>query len=105
MVATQHSQSLAEFNENPTETLNRLQQTGDPEVLTVDGEVKAVLLSPAIYEEMLAEVLLERDVATIRRSMKEIAEGKGKEANQLFGELRAKLLALKAAADNGTAGE
>jgi PHD/YefM family antitoxin component YafN of YafNO toxin-antitoxin module len=98
MIATEHSQSVAEFNENPTETLNRLKDTGGPEVLTIDGEAKAILLSPAVYEDMLREVLLERDVATIRQSMKEFAEGKGIEVNSAFAELRAKLLAMKAAA-------
>jgi len=93
---------LAEFRENATETIERLKQTGEAEILTVDGEAKAVLLSPAMYDEMAREVMLARDVAVIERSMKQIKEGKFEEAGVLFDRLHANLLAMKAAQSQGT---
>jgi len=96
MIATEHTQSLSEFQNKAAETLDRLNQTGEAEVLTVNGEARAVLLSPAVYDELAREALLMRDIAVMRRAMQEIDEGKGMEAGAFFDGLRAKLLAMKA---------
>ena len=95
MVATTHTQSLTDFRQNATETLERLNKTGEAEILTVNGEAKAVMLSPAAYDEISRELLLARDVEAIRRSMKELDEGKGRELTEAFAEMRKKLLAMK----------
>ena len=47
MIATQHTQSLTDFRQNANQTLDRLGKTGEAEILTVNGEARAVLLSPA----------------------------------------------------------
>ncbi len=39
MIATEHTQSLANFRQTAAETLDRLNQTGEPEIITVNGEV------------------------------------------------------------------
>src|SRR5438874_2509301 len=52
MISTQHTQSLTDFRQKATETLDRLNQTGEAEILTVNGEARAVLLSPAAYDEL-----------------------------------------------------
>ncbi|QOV91918.1 type II toxin-antitoxin system Phd/YefM family antitoxin [Humisphaera borealis] len=95
MVATRHTQSLTDFRQKATETLERLNRTGEAEVLTVNGEARAVLLSPAVYDEMAREAQLTRDVPVIRQAMKQIDEGKGMEVDAVFGSIRAELLAMK----------
>jgi len=97
MLATQQTQSLSEFRKKAAETIERLNRTGDAEILTVNGEAHAVLLSPAVYDDLAREAELSRDVAAIRQSMKEIEEGNGRPAREVFDELRAELLAMKAA--------
>lgn len=96
MIASENAQSLAEFRESAAATVDHVNRTGEPAAITVDGEVRAMVVPAAVYEEMAREVLLSRDVAAIRQSMKEIDEGECQEAGAFFAELRAKLLARKA---------
>lgn len=77
MVATKNTQSLTDFRQKATETLDRINRTGMAEILTVNGEARAVLMSPAAYDELAREAELARDVAVIRRAAREIKEGKG----------------------------
>lgn len=97
MISTQHTQSLTDFRQKAAETLDRLNKTGEAEIVTVNGEARAVLLSPAVYDDMTRELQLSREVAAIRRSVKDIEEGKVMEAGQFFDGLRAKLLKMKSA--------
>ena len=96
MLSTEHTQSLSDFRHKAGETLDRLNQTGNAEILTVNGEARAVLLSPAAYDAMAREVLLARDIAAIQLARQEFKEGKGKNVRTAFAEIRAELLALKA---------
>ena len=95
MIATQHTQSLTDFRHKATETLDRLNRTGEAEILTVNGEARAVLLSPAVYDELAREAQATRDVTVIRRAMHDIDAGRGREAGAFFDGLRARLLAMK----------
>lgn len=96
MVSTQHTQSLTDFRQKAAETLDRLNQTGEAEILTVNGEARAVLLAPAVYDELAREAQLTRDVTVIRRAMQQIRDGRGRDAADVFDELRQELLARKA---------
>lgn len=105
MIATQHTQSLTDFRQKAAETLDRLNKTGEAEILTVNGEARAVLLSPAVYDELAREAQLTRDVTVIRQAMKEIDEGKGVDVDTAFQSIRNELLAMKAAGQHkATAG-
>ena len=101
MIASKHTQSLSEFRKKAAETIHRLNQTGEAEILTVNGEARVVLMSPAVYDEMAREAQLSRDVAMIRRSRQEFKEGKSQDVRTAFDELRAELLALKAQQTKG----
>jgi len=93
MVASQRTQSLSAFQKSAAETIARRNETGDPGIITVDGEARAVLISPTVYEGLAKEAELSRDVAAIRQSIKELEEGKGRPAGEVFAELREELLA------------
>jgi len=101
MLASQNTQSLTDFRQKATETLDRLNRTGEAEILTVNGQARAVLLSPAAYDELAREAQLTRDVTAIRRAIQEIGEGKGQEAGAFFDRLRAELLAMKSRSVKG----
>lgn len=96
MVSTKNTQSLSDFRQKAAETLDRLNRTGEAEILTVNGEARAVLLAPAVYDELAREAQLSIDVANIRKAMKQIDEGDYKEAGVFFDELHAMLLDMKA---------
>lgn len=95
MISSEHTQSLADFREKAAETLDRINQTGEAEILTVDGEVRAVLISPKAYDDLAREAQLNRDVTTMRTALRQIEDGQGLTSDQVFGPIREKLLAMK----------
>lgn len=92
MLASDRTQSLSDFRKNAAATITRLNKTGDAEILTVNGEARAVLMSPAVYDELSRQLERTRDLATMRQSLQEVAQGKGREVNEAFTEIRANLL-------------
>jgi PHD/YefM family antitoxin component YafN of YafNO toxin-antitoxin module len=97
MISTQHTQSLTDFRQKANETLDRINQTGAAEILTVNGQARAVLLSPAAFDKLARETEITRDLAVVRQAIAEIDAGKGREAKAFFGSLRKQLLARKTA--------
>ncbi len=95
MIATKHTQSLTDFRQNATQTLDRINQSGEAELITVNGEARAVLLAPATFDEMARELTLARDAATIRLAMEQSEQGKSQEAGRFFKQLRQTLRAKK----------
>lgn len=101
MIATRHTQSLTDFRQNANQTLDRLGQTGEAEILTVNGEARAVLLSPAAFDALSRDAQLTRDVAVMRKAMREIRDGNGIDVDEAFGSLRKELEAKKPASRKG----
>jgi PHD/YefM family antitoxin component YafN of YafNO toxin-antitoxin module len=91
MVSTRHTQSLTEFRQKATETLNRLNKTGNAEVLTVNGQARAVLLSPAQFDKLAADAQRSRDVMVMRTAVQQIEQGEGREAGEFLDDLRKEL--------------
>ncbi len=52
--------SLTDFRQNAKEHLERMRETGRPEVLTVNGRAEAVVMTPAAYDRLRA--LAEADI-------------------------------------------
>lgn len=91
-------QTLDVFRDRAGETLRRLRETGDAEVLTSEWG-SCVLLSPAAYDEMLraaGATGAARDATAIQAGAAAIAGGKGRPAEEVFDEIRHVLLSLKA---------
>lgn len=97
MIATQHTQSLSDFRQKAAKTLERLNKTDEAEILTVNGQARAVLLSPAAFDRMVREAQLARDVTTVRKAMDQIDQGRGMQVEEALNPTRSKLLALKKA--------
>ncbi|MFK7789830.1 MAG: hypothetical protein AB8C95_10115 [Phycisphaeraceae bacterium] len=96
MVRAGKSQSLNDFRDNCDQTLDRLSRTGDAEVLTQDGQARAVMLSPKAFDELNAAAEFANRLATIQQSEVQLNEGKGRPAEAFMDELRSKLLDKKA---------
>jgi len=105
MIATKHTQSLTEFRQNASQTLERLNKTGDAEILTVNGHARAVLVSPAMYDELARDAELRRDVAVMRTAIRQIDRGEGQDAGELLRGVRSGLLATKRAKRRGRRGK
>src|SRR5688500_14966441 len=93
MIASRHTQSLTEFRQKAGETLERLNKTGEAEILTVNGEARAVLVPPSLFDELSREAQIAQDVSTIRKSMRQLDEDEGMDASAFFASLRKQLQA------------
>lgn len=103
MVAVRKSQSIDEFNRSSSKILERINRTGAAELITEGGKARAVLVSPATFEE-ISRQLDDAFYASMKKGLREIREGKGVLASDFFDELHAKLLAMKAK-EKGRRGE
>lgn len=80
MIRTESIRSLSDFRKNATSHLDRLARTGGVDVLTVNGQAKGVVMSPALFDR-LAEYARQAEVAeAIQRGLDEIESGKGVDA-------------------------
>jgi PHD/YefM family antitoxin component YafN of YafNO toxin-antitoxin module len=83
--------SATEFRSKMREHLSRLKENGRAEVLTVNGEAEAVVMSPATFQQLIDDAEYGRSIRLIRQSMQQFKDGKGVAADAVFAELRAKL--------------
>jgi PHD/YefM family antitoxin component YafN of YafNO toxin-antitoxin module len=92
MVASQHTQSLTDFRQKASETLDRINKTGAAEILTVNGEARAVIMAPDVFDRMAREAELTRDATIMRKAIQEMNDGKGVDIDEGFATIRARLL-------------
>ncbi len=75
--------SLTNFKRQTAEYLQRLQKTGEPVVLTVNGKAQVVVQDAAAYQKLLeaaAKVAREETVAAIREGLADVKAGRTKPA-------------------------
>ena len=82
--------SLTNFQKNAKEFVGQLEQTGQPLVLTVNGKAKLVVQSSEAYQEMLDELDRARFVEAVRLGIQEAEHGKGRPAEEVYAEMKAK---------------
>jgi antitoxin YefM len=79
---------VTEFRANTSTMLSRLQASKRPVVLTQHGRGAAVVMDVSVYEGMLDEIAILRD---IRVAEEQIARGEGVPHEEAIARLRAKL--------------
>lgn len=80
---------ITEFRANTSTMLSRLQATKRPVILTQHGRGAAVVMDVSVYEGMLDEITLLRD---IRIAEEQIARGEGIPHEEVVARLRARLI-------------
>ena len=94
MVAQVDTHPVAEFQQRVVETLDRINRTGEAEVITIDGEIRGILLSPAAYDALTIDTAFtDEDAAMVQLSIQQLRAGQGRNAFEFLDEVRAKLLA------------
>lgn len=91
MIKTSDIYSLTEFQRNAREHVNRLRDTGRPEILTVNGRAGLVVQDAAAYQELLDRLDRAEAIAGIRRGLESMRRGEGEPAENALGELRTEL--------------
>ncbi len=81
---------LSDFQQNASEHIERLKQSGQPEVLTVNGEAEVVVQSAEAYQKLLDDVEELRTIQILRQSLEEAKRGEGRPARQVLREIAEK---------------
>ncbi len=82
---------MTTFRNHSAEILRHLKETGRPVVLTVNGRAAAVVQDAEAYQRLLdlaAEASAEEG---IRQGLEDLRAGRGRDAKEVFDELRAEL--------------
>ena len=98
MLKTSDIHSLTDFQRNTRVHIDRLRETGRPEVLTVNGRAELVVQDAAAYQDLLDRMDRAEAIAGIRRGLASMKRGEGRPAEEALEELRAEL-GIKARAE------
>src|ERR1043166_6457263 len=90
MINLENIHSLSDFQRNTKAHVERLKQSGDPEVLTVNGKAELVVLSAEAFQEWSDKIVRAEAVAGIRRGLAEAQAGKGRPVRQALDSIRKK---------------
>jgi len=91
MDITKDIQPMTTFRNNSAEILRHLKETGRPVVLTVNGRAAAVVQDAEAYQRLL-DLAAEASAAEgIRQGLEDLRAGRGRDAREVFDELRAEL--------------
>lgn len=86
----QDTESLNEFQSNPAFYTERLKQSQQPLVLTVDGRAELVVLDAETYQEILAKVEFADTVQALKEGIADFERGESRPAREALEELREK---------------
>ncbi|MEE9391473.1 MAG: hypothetical protein V3W41_03110 [Planctomycetota bacterium] len=89
MIQPSNIHSLTDFVRRAREHSDRLQESGKPEVLTVNGSAKLVVQSAAAYEMLMDRLEELESLAGIRHGLASMKRSEGRPAVEVLDELRA----------------
>lgn len=90
MIDVREIHPLSDFVRNAKSHVQRLKETGSPEVLTVNGRAEVVVQDAESYQEMVQELERARLIASLVAAEREYAEGRARPAADFFAELASK---------------
>jgi prevent-host-death family protein len=88
MVKLKNIHPLSDFVRNAKTHLGKLKKSGEPAVLTVNGEAEAVVLSAEAYEKMMEEYETLENLNAIHKGMVQAQRGEGIPAGELIRRLK-----------------
>jgi prevent-host-death family protein len=80
--------SLSDFKRNTSDLMDRMEESGEALVLTVNGKAKLVVQDAAAYQKLLDALDYNETVNAIRRGLEEVEAGRTIPAAQAFDDLR-----------------
>ena len=90
MIDLSEVRSLTDFKRHAAEFVERLKQTGRPQVLTVNGRAAVVIQDAGAYQKLLDAVERAEAIEGIRRGLDSVARGEDCTLEEVSAELRAK---------------
>lgn len=95
---------LTDFLRNHRESVDRLRETGRPEVLTVHGKAAVVVQDAEAYENVLRLAMDMDTYLGVREGLEELKRGEGMSLDEFMRRLRAKHPLPDAPGATGTEG-
>jgi PHD/YefM family antitoxin component YafN of YafNO toxin-antitoxin module len=83
--------SLSDFQRNTKKYVERMKKTGEPTVLTVNGQAELVMQSAKAYQSLLDSQDLLESIIAIREGLEQVGRGEGMDADEFFGQLEKEL--------------
>ncbi|HWE03891.1 MAG TPA: type II toxin-antitoxin system Phd/YefM family antitoxin [Tepidisphaeraceae bacterium] len=90
MLDLDHILPVTDFNRNTKEHIQWLKRTGQPEVLTVNGQAEIVVQSAKAYQKLVEAAELSETLAGIRRGLEEVKRGQGRPMREFLEKLAEK---------------
>jgi PHD/YefM family antitoxin component YafN of YafNO toxin-antitoxin module len=87
-MAERDVQTVAEFARNAAEHARRLKASGEPMLLTVDGEPALVVQDADSYHRLRDDAERLRVLEGIRRGIEDMEAGRGRPLGEVFSEIR-----------------
>lgn len=92
MLNVKNIYSLTDFNRNTREHVDRLKESGEPEVLTVNGRAEVIVQDARAYQQLLDEVDYAQTVRILRERLAAFRGGeKALDVDEVFTRVRAQL--------------
>lgn len=88
MIQLRDIYSLSDFQRKTREHMERLKQTGRPEVLTVNGRAEIVVQDADSYQRLLEAVERAEAIVGIRLGLDSVQQGEGRPAAEALEEIR-----------------
>ncbi|MFI5386347.1 MAG: type II toxin-antitoxin system Phd/YefM family antitoxin [Fimbriimonadales bacterium] len=82
---------VTDFVRNYKAFLARIKETGNPEVLTVNGKPEYVILDAGSYEAIANELERARFIRAVNQGIEDMRAGRGLPVDEAFKEIRADL--------------
>jgi hypothetical protein len=79
--------SMTDFLRNTKDHTRRLKKTGQPAVLTVNGQAELVVQDARSYQGLLSQLAELEDLRAIRRGIEDMKAGRGRDLDDVFDEL------------------
>lgn len=82
--------SLTDFQRRAKEHIERLKETGRPEVLTVNGRAELVVQDAVSYQKLLDMIDRLEAIEGIKKGLESMHRGEGRPAEDVFRDMRKK---------------
>jgi prevent-host-death family protein len=89
MIDLNNIHPVTDFTRKTKEYIQRLKETGDPEVLTVNGQAEVVVQSANAYQKLLEKAEQAEILPILQKSLAEARRGEGRPARDVLKEIAA----------------
>lgn len=87
MFRTDSIYSLTDFQRNARSHLERLKESGQPEILTINGQAEIVVQNATAYQDMVDKL---DAIEGVRRGLESMKRGEGRSVNAFFEDIERK---------------